>query len=236
MTRIDRRQLLGWLASPLLAACGGGGGGGDSSSTAAPTGVATDTSQPVPQLSRNIALWGDSLVPPVALNLRQMIADRSIFDGGVVGENSMQIAARELADTEHESWINVFWYGHNNQTQSAQIEADLAASVSRLARGNTHFIVMSVVNQATPQESRGAPDYQVIMAMNQVLAATYPSNFLDIRSVLVNSYNPADGQDQADFANDVPPQSLRFDHIHLNNDGSIVVATEIKKFIEARGW
>ena len=97
-----------------------------------------------------------------------------------------------LADTAgHNTWINVFWYGQNNQSDPARIKADLAASVSNLAPGNTRFVVLSVVNEAIPEESRGGPIYAMIVQLNNELAALYPQNYIDIRTLLVNHYDPA---------------------------------------------
>jgi hypothetical protein len=36
---------------------------------------------------------------------------------------------------------------------------------------------------------------------------------------LISLYNPLDPQDVIDHGNDVPPSSLRADHIHLNTAG-----------------
>jgi lysophospholipase L1-like esterase len=177
------------------------------------------------------------MVPPVAANLQLLYPSRVVHDGGVAGQTSSEIAARQQAAAgSHDTWINIFWYGHNNQTQSSQIKADIAASVATLAPGNTRFLVLAVVNQATAAESRGGSDYPSIIQLNNDLAALYPQNYLDIRVHLVNGYDPANAQDVADFQNDVVPSSLRFDHIHLNNQGSVRVAQKLREVVDAKGW
>ena len=177
------------------------------------------------------------MVPAVAANLQLLYPNRAVHDGGVAGQTSSEITARQqAAASNYDTWINIFWYGHNNQTQAAQIKADIAASVATLAPGNTRFLVLAVVNQATPAESRGGADYATIIQLNNDLAALYPQNYLDMRAHLVNGYNPANAQDLADFQNDVVPSSLRFDHIHLNNDGSVRVAERLREVIDANGW
>jgi hypothetical protein len=191
---------------------------------------------PAAGLSTNIAMWGDSLTVPVAPNLQLLMPGRVVFNGGVVGEDSTQIAARQLADDEHKSWINVFWYGGNNEDEPERIKSDIAASVASLAPGNNRFLVLSVVNQSTPLEVRGTLGYATIVQLNSELAALYPQNFFDIRAYLVSRFDPGNAQDVLDFQNDVVPSSLRFDKIHLNNEGSIIVATQVKQFIEAKGW
>jgi lysophospholipase L1-like esterase len=175
------------------------------------------------------------MVPGVARAFQYVDPARQIYDGGIPGETSIQIAARQLADSAHTNWINVFWYGHNNPTAAAQIKADIAASVAHLASGNTSFIVMSVVNQ-DPREVRGTPGYQILIDLNNELAATYPQNYLDIRAFLVQQSNPGDWQEAQDLQEDVPASSLRFDAIHLNGHGSEMVARRIKEYLEAKGW
>ncbi|GAB2581488.1 hypothetical protein GCM10027034_11020 [Ramlibacter solisilvae] len=187
-------------------------------------------------LSSNIACWGDSLTPFFALNLQTMVSNRTVFNGGVTGETSTQIAARQLTDNSMTNWITVLWYGANNPDQPATIKADLAASIAHLVPGNNRFLVLGVVNAATPEEIRGGAVYNTIVALNNELAQLYPDNYFDMRAWLVSRYNPNSAQDVADFQNDVVPSSLRFDHIHLRNEGSIVVAERVKQLLDAKGW
>lgn len=234
--------MLALLACGLLGGCGGGGG---AASVAAQGGlqeaepdVMVPPAGPDPaaaqSLSPNIALWGDSMTGLYFPSMQQTFSDRQIYDGGVSGETSMQIAARQTADTEHKAWISVFWYGHNNWTKDP-VKADIAASVAALAPGNGAFIVMSMVNWAGTGE-RGTQEYANIMRVNSELAAAYPDNYLDIHRYLVGLYNPNSWQDAQDFQNDLPPSSLRFDEIHLNPAGCDAVAEKIKAFITAKGW
>ncbi|MEO8653533.1 MAG: hypothetical protein ABI409_05360, partial [Ramlibacter sp.] len=117
---------------------------------------------------------------PVAEDLKKLYLNREIFNGGAGGETSTQIATRMLADTAgHNTWINVFWYGQNNRMDPAKIKSDIAASVSNLASGNTRFVVLSVVNEATPEGSRGGVEYASIIPLNNELAALYPQNYMD---------------------------------------------------------
>lgn len=95
--------------------------------------------------------------------------------------------------------------------------------------------VMSVVNQ-DPREVRGTSGYQILIDLNNELAAIYPQNYLDIRTFLVNQANPADAQEAQDLQEDVPASSMRFDAIHFNGHGSEMVAGRIREYIEAKGW
>jgi hypothetical protein len=241
-----------WVATMVLGACGGGGGGGGSTSTTVSSGGAGGVSPapapppapapgpaPAPQpvnLSQNIAAWGDSLTPGMAANLETLYPARQIYDGGVLGETSTDIARRATADTTHRDWISIFWYGQNNVDEPNQIKADIAASIASLAPGNNHFIVMAVVNEATPAGERGGSEYATIIQLNNELAAAYPDNYIDIRTYMVSQYDPNSAQDRQDYANDVVPSSLRADIIHMTYEGGGVVAAKVREFIDAKGW
>jgi hypothetical protein len=236
---MDRRCAAALIGTILLGGCGGGGAG--PADTATVPGGTTPTPTPTPSLaagqSANIAIWGDSLTPPVAANLQMLEPNRTVFDGGVNGETSTQIAARQLADATRRGWVNVFWYGANNPDDPARIKADLAASIAAvLAAGNSRFLVLSVVNEALPQSSLGGATFATILQLNADLAALYPANFFDIRAFLIAHANPANAQDALDVQNGDVPSSLRLDEIHLDNDGSLLVAGQIKAMLDARGW
>ena len=242
---MDRRTALALLGTMFVTACGGGGGGGAAVGADAQATTTSSASAPAPApaaapeapRSANMAFWGDSMTPGVAQRLQQRYPDREVYNGGVAGETSTQIAARQTSDTAgRNEWINIFWYGQNNQTDPGQIKADLAASIAKLAPGNTRFLVLAVVNEAKPEEARGAPIHDTIVQLNNELAALYPDHYLDVRTFLVNHYDPARPEDVADFNEDVPPRSLRFDEIHQNNEGAELVTDWLKGILDARGW
>jgi lysophospholipase L1-like esterase len=240
---MNRRGAVTLVTTFLLGACGGGGGGGDGGSSVAgtaPVSAAGQASALAAPTTRNIALWGDSLVPPVYRALAPLYGDREVFDGGVAGETSMQIAARQEADTGHRDWITVFWYGHNNinfdfATAGEEIKRDLRDSIARLTPGNNRFLVLSVVNNAV-DGPRGSGEYDAVMRLNDELRQLYPSNYFDIRSFMVAQGNPNDPQQAAEIAADVPSSSLRFDEIHFTGAGADVVARRLQQEIAARGW
>lgn len=188
---MNRRQAATLLGTLMLAACGGGGGGG---AAPAPTPTAADTGASASGSSAlrvpttpNIALWGDSMVPPLSRALDLVLDDRQIHDGGVAGETSMQVLQRLLGDRDHKDWITIFWFGHNNirvdaAAAPAQVKADLAAAIASLAPGNNNFIVLALVNNAITAPA-GSAEYQTVMQLNQDLAAAYPRNFFDIRQI-----------------------------------------------------
>jgi hypothetical protein len=188
----------------------------------------------------NIAFWGDSLTPTAASALQQTLQSYNVYNGGVGGNTSAQIATRMVAATGMSNYITVIWAGRNNIGEVATltgnpsspdtIKADIASMVASLSPPK-RFIVLSVLNSEYPSEYKGGSDYDVIIQLNNDLAALYPNNYLDVRSYLVSQYNPNSPQDVTDFNNDVPPTSLRADAIHLNAAGDALVAQQIANFI-----
>jgi len=238
---MNRRSATVYLATLLAAGCGGGGGGGapaaDGAGAPAPGPAAIS---PAPQFfagPSSIAMWGDSLTPGVATAFTYMWnPPREIFNGGIIGQTSQEIAARATSDTSHRDWITTFWIGQNNDTQPEQIKADIAASVAHLAPGNNHFIVLSVVNKADGTEDRGSARYDTIIKLNSDLAAIYGDHFVDIRSFLVAQADPNIPEQAEEIRRDVPSSRLRVDEIHLSGDGDEVIAARLIDFIRAKGW
>lgn len=103
----------------------------------------------------------------------------------------------------------VMWWGRNNATATAQVQADVADGVAHL--GHTRYLVMSIINGDYPTEQAGQSGYNAIVTLNNDLSATYsPSgHYWDDREWLVSRYNPANPVDVLNHANDVVPYSLR---------------------------
>lgn len=131
-----------------------------------------------------------------------------------------------------EDQINVFWMGQNNFYDPAQVQADIANCVASLSTNK--FIILSILNSES--EIVGSSAYNTITQMNSQLARTYPNNYIDIRKILVDAYDPNNAQDVRDYNNDTPPASLRNDNEHLNDAGYRIVAQRVAAFINARNW
>ena len=238
MNRRDAGALLGTL---LLAACGGGGGAGGSGEGDGVAAGASASSPVLAALSPQIALWGDSMVPPLARALAALLPGRAIHDGGVNGDTSMQVLERlRAADPALRERITFFWFGHNNirlsGPQSAeQVKSDLVAAVDSLAPGNGAFIVLSLVNNAATGTA-GTAEYDAIVRLNQDLAAAYPGHFFDIRRFMVDQADPGTAQGEADRRNDVPSSTLRADEIHLSGFGADVLARRLQSLLQELGW
>ena len=293
-----------------ISACGGGSAGVGNAS------VPPTTGNP-PAGGEAIAVWGDSTTSGVGATAGMSYPDqlasltgRSVFNGGVSGQTSDQIAARqggaparvtflnnsmpasgtvELVDQStfpvsaegpgpitgtingihgtldyqrtnavlvftrdtsgsalsipaqtsflpdtfgRQAVINVFWMGQNNFYQTAQIKSDIANCINSLT--SSRFIVLSILNAET--EVVGTAPYNAIIQLNNELAQAYPNNYIDIRQILVDNYNPASSQDVRDYNNNTPPASLRSDNEHLNEAGYRIVAQQVAAFIARKGW
>lgn len=186
--------------------------------------VATSTEITSTENSYNVACWGNSLT--AASNLAQdftnsfpsvlaTLSGRVVYNGGIGGESSTQIATRMLAATDKYSSSVIIDAGRNNFASSSTVLADIASMVAAL--GHTRYVVLAIVNGAG--EGNPSTAYTQITSLNATLASTYGANYLDIRSYLVSQYNSGIPQDVTDHTADIPPSSLRTDAIHYTAAG-----------------
>jgi len=139
--------------------------------------------------------------------------------------------------------ITILWLGRNDQTEMEQIKANIAACVARLESVGKRYLILSVMNgdydpvEYGPSGSR----YLTTIGLNNDLEDLYPGNFIDIRRRLISEGLSRAGitptaQDLTDIGNDIPPDSLRVDNVHLSAAGYQVVAEILDEEIRARGW
>lgn len=167
-----------------------------------------------------VACWGDSLTQgnqdmtgvsyPGAL---QQLLGVPVYNEGIDGQTSSQIAVRMLAAKNMYGDTDVFWAGRDDYKQRSdpelQILANIASMVNALTSSPKRYLVLSVPNGDGIWDLKGTQDYNRIMALNSALAAAYPDHYLDIRSYLVSQYDPTQPLDVFDYEHDVWPASLR---------------------------
>jgi lysophospholipase L1-like esterase len=112
------------------------------------------------------------------------------------------------ADTARLGDFVVIWAGRNNFWLPTTVLEDVATMVAALPAPKK-YVVLSVLNSALTNEGYGQASYTTITALNASLAAAYPANYIDIRTLLAAQYNPSLPQDVFDHGNDIPPASLR---------------------------
>jgi len=132
--------------------------------------------------------------------------------------------------------IQIIWAGRNDYLDPNAVLANVDRMVAYLKPTNKKFIVASVLNGNFAGEFIGQTNYNTLVGLNNSLRLKYPRNYVELREVLVRSYNPSLSQDVIDFNNDIPPLSLRSDNIHLNNTGQDIVAQEFYNFITFNNW
>jgi hypothetical protein len=110
----------------------------------------------------------------------------------------------------------VIWAGRNGSAATSSVLADVAAIVTAVQQHTASYLVMSDPNGDYPSEWGWIP------SQNATLSALYsPGNhYLDIRTIMVGMYNPANPADVIDYANNVWPESLRAS----DNSGTITAA------------
>ena len=163
----------------------------------------------------NVAAWGDSLTsgnqdltgPTYPSALSTAMSGTSVYNGGVGGNTSTQIATRMLAATDKYGYFSIFWAGANNFASQSTILADVASMVAALT-GTKRYLVLGVLNGNFPDRQSGQTGYGQILADNAALAAAYPANYFDARAYLI-SLATSSAEDVIDVAHDVIPTSLR---------------------------
>ncbi|MBX3253901.1 MAG: hypothetical protein KF862_07135 [Chitinophagaceae bacterium] len=187
--------------------------------------------------SSTLSDWGDSFAAQIYNYLDAAFGREKIpYNGGVGGETSTQIKARfDVASGTRLSATNIFFVGRNNYNDVSTVLSDIAGMVNQL--GHNRFAVISVFNgDYHSSESIGGAGYNNIMSINNALQQQYGKNYIDVRKVIVNAYNPELPDDVIAFSRDVPPPSLRADQLHLNATGYTLaanyIASHVRRYID----
>ena len=161
----------------------------------------------------------------------QQNAELPVYRGGGSGLTIAAIEAKFNADAGKESrhYAHVFNMGRNNLTSGAylSLRATLLPALARMkdtlaAYGNDRWVFSSITNGGG--EGIGTAIYDTIIAVNNAVAALYPTHYVDVRSYLVQNYDPSEPKDLSNYAQDIPPYSMRvnslyegfLDSIHFN--------------------
>ncbi|WSG73078.1 GDSL-type esterase/lipase family protein [Rhizobium beringeri] len=196
----------------------------------------------------NIAAFGDSFTELAYLvntnehwtNLLSVRLGRSVYDGGIGGQTSTEVTNRSIADIDFTDRAHIFFCGTNGPDSGHTVLGDIQAAVADLAPG-TKFLILPSFN--SDNERAGSQGYINKMANNAAVAAAFPDNYLDIRSMLIALSLPGQPyQDSAAITNDVLSSQLRFfngtstDALHPNATCVALYAGMIGDWIIAKGW
>lgn len=124
----------------------------------------------------------------------------------------------------------VIWMGRNNYPETDIVRRDVQAVLNWCDRYGKPCIVLDIPSSrlAGGAEYPGQFGYQPLLDTNQALLTLDPQRVIPIRELLIDKANISLPQDAADFANGVPPDSLRRDDIHYNAAGLAFIAQTIR--------
>jgi hypothetical protein len=145
-----------------------------------------------------------------------------IYDGTYA---STDVVIRTRTPDENKTYM--VWTGNNNYYEQGQLRSDLV-DISRHVRAwNRQVLYLSANNNSLSNYWKGASFYHWFPEHAAWLQAAFPESNFDVRTFLVDQYNPTNAQDVLDHEHDVPAGSLRADNIHLNTAGCQLVARAI---------
>lgn len=201
------------------------------------------------QHKQNVVSWGDSLTfgtgsttPGGATSWPALLAASRgcrVANLGIAGQTSAQIKNRQIVDDDYRDRIQTFFVGRNDYGIPSQVISSIAAMVAYQQSGK--YVVMTVLNGNVSGSEAGGAEYNNIKTVNDSSKATYPTNVLDIRQLLVDAGAPAGAYpDPTRYALDEWPNQLRTDPsndpIHLNDNGYAFIHDRVKAFIDGKGW
>jgi len=144
-----------------------------------------------PSTSKNpVIQWGDSLTAQSeADDALGQVSGRAVSYQGFGGERSYQILDRYLAAGPSDR-THIFWVGRNNFGQP-NFDDIVVSDVAVMVANMTHrrFIVCMPPNGEFATEYRGTGErYPAMLRLEQRLRQIYGPRFLDVRSLLIQSF------------------------------------------------
>jgi len=138
----------------------------------------------------------------------------------------------------------LIWTGRNDtlnlegRTKAVKNIEMMVQSINT-TNSNRDYYVISVCNGIADKEGQGSKVYENIMSLNKMLAKSFGSNFIDLRSymasrALFDLNLTATSADSADMKKDAIPRSLLLDHVHLNQKGINAAGKYLAEIIKER--
>jgi subtilisin family serine protease len=196
----------------------------------------------------NMVAFGDSFTELAYLtnpsdhwtNILAARMGRLVADAGIGGQTSTEVTNRSITDINYTDRAHIFFSGTNGPDSGHTVLGDIQAAVAALPAGTKYLILPSFNSD---NERAGSAGYINKMANNAAVAAAFPNNWLDIRSMLIALSLPGQPyQDSAAITNDVLSAQLRFfngtstDALHPNALCVSLYAAMIGDRLIADGW
>ncbi|MBY5380583.1 SGNH/GDSL hydrolase family protein [Rhizobium leguminosarum] len=157
----------------------------------------------------NIVAFGDSFtelayITDVTKKWTNIVATRLgrlVANAGIGGQTSTEVTDRSIADVNYTDRAHIFFCGTNGPDAGHTVLGDIQAAVADLAPG-TKFLILPSFNSSN--EPVGSAGYINKMANNAAVAAAFPDNWLDVRSMIIAQQAPGQPyQDSGAYADDV---------------------------------
>lgn len=143
-----------------------------------------------------------------------------------------------IDNSDLQNRIQVIWSGTNNSfdtAESRQAVIDcIDAQIAAIKTVEKRYLVLSPLKPVT--NVAGSDTYNNMILMHTALKKKYKDRYVDVWSMLVNSYDQNNSQDVIDFGNGVIPSSKRSDTTHLNDAGYLLVAQYVAAKLNQFGW
>ena len=150
-----------------------------------------------------------------------------------------------VVENDSDSHVVLIWVGKNDQVSAGDawykkgILSNIKGMVGRL--NHDHFIILGDTNDTDDSQKQGTNWYNRIVGLNAELAKIYPSNFIDVRTKLIEDGLTDAGltptaDDTAWIAVGCIPPSLMADMTHPNDYGKELVARYVYQFMQNKGW
>ncbi len=168
-----------------------------------------------------VCFWGDSHTAGIyPYQMRSLMTNALIYNGGVGGETSTQIKNRLVAATDKHHLPAVICAGGVNIYDVSTVLADISMMVSTL--GHDRYLILSPIGNSI--HINGSSTRNKLNQVKSALAEMYGDKYVDIEQVVIDSYDPTKPQDVIDHNNGVTPSSLRSDDAHFTRIGYEIVA------------
>jgi hypothetical protein len=177
-----------------------------------------------------------------------IVADCFYFTRATVGKEIIipSEGVRMIFDdaVNHRNDLTVIWSGRNDPMLDNYIPttiANISSMVSYLENNQKQFLIISVCNGNRQTEGVGSDVYSNIISLNNELHSTFGYNYVDLRKYMVEQaiydakITPTN-EDLNDIASDCIPTSLRYDHVHFNENGYRMAGKYIANIIRNKDW
>ncbi|MBV1883576.1 MAG: hypothetical protein KUG82_18185 [Pseudomonadales bacterium] len=158
-------------------------------------------------------------------DVAELLQPVAVKEGDLFKPTALDIAANDIA---------VIWVGRNNAHELDTVLLDVLRIYNLFAKVTSRIIVLSVINGEA--EYTGTTSHSSITAINEQLKFEFGDSYLDIRQVLIESYDPNESQSVIDYEKGTTPSSLREDNVHLNAAGNQIVAYTLYSHMLDHGW